>query len=541
MIRRYAHLGVLVLLCITAAGAGIAALPAYGGAVTADDLAFAMPPGWVAKEAPGMKAYQVLMYQGNPVGEMYLAKEPLMAPKTPSQLLEEGLRKNAPSLQNYQPLETTNLKVAGRDAVLHDYVYYPPQSTVPFTGRVVVTVVNDAAYTFFFNTTSSYFPAVKGSFAEIVASVRVVPRPSPAEQTPAVAQTGPRKIEEHGFILELGAGWIDTNDPMGAKYRLYGPDRKLLASFFPFDRNEKSAIDALFAIAGRSDPLDAVLNGQIATNFKTFENYAPLGTKRRTVAGCDAIVHDFSFEQGNVKGVYHWCIVAVKDKPDVGTQKFAPSCYSFAFVTYRPEKFAELTPVFDAILDSAKLAKPLPGVTATASPDAGVPSGPAVQTTGAAPSPKPADQDLPPLVEPEDEEVFRAPDGKFTVRLPKGAKRDAEPGVPSVGEAGDVITYRIPDRPDAMVILHLFEGAAAGPAYRDALTAEWDAKDSGQTTWTVDGRKVPVDLFATPEGQVLVTAVFADDGLFLAVRVPKAQYTESRGWIKTLIGGVRFK
>ena len=536
MIRRYAHLGVLVLLCIIAAGAGIAALPTYGGAVTADDIAFTMPPGWVAKEAPGMKAYQVLMYQGNPVGEMYLAKEPLMTPKTPTQLLEEGLRKNAPALQNYQPVETLHLKVAGRDAVLHDYVYYPPQSTVPFTGRVVVTVVNDAAYTFFFNTTSNYFPAVKGSFAEIVASVRVVPRPSPAEQGAAVAQTGPRKVEEHGFILELGAGWVDSNDPMGAKYRLYGPDRKLLASFFPFDRNEKSATDALFAIAGKSDPLDAVLNGQIATNFKTFGNYAPLGTKRRTVAGCDAIVHDFSFEQGNIKGVYHWCIVAVKDKTDVGTQIFPPSCYSFAFVTYRPDRFAELASVFDAVLDSAKLAKPLPVATAAASPDAGA----AVQTTVAAPSPKPADQDLPPLAEPENEAVFRAPNGKFTVRLPKGAKRDAEPGVPSVGEAGDVITFRVPDKPDALVILHLFDGAAAGAAYRDALTAEWDAKDSGEATWTVDGRKIPVDLFTTPDGQVLVTAVFADDGLFLAVRVPKATYAESRGWIKALIGGVRF-
>ena len=126
------------------------------------------------------------------------------------------------------------------------------------------------------------------------------------------------------------------------------------------------------------------------------------------------------------------------------------------------------------------------------------------------------------------------------MQLPKGAKRDAEPGVPSVGEAGDVITYRVPDKPDALVVLHLFDGAAAGAAYRDALTAEWDAKDGGETTWTVDGRKVPVDLFTTPDGQVLVTAVFANDGLFLAVRVSKATYGESRGWIKALIGGVRF-
>jgi hypothetical protein len=102
-----------------------------------------MPPAGVPKEAPGMKAYQVLMYQGNPVGEMYLAKEPLTAPKTPSQLLEEGLRKKAPALQNYQPIETLNLKVAGRDAVLHGLRLLPAASTVPFTGRVVVTVVND--------------------------------------------------------------------------------------------------------------------------------------------------------------------------------------------------------------------------------------------------------------------------------------------------------------------------------------------------------------------------------------------------------------
>jgi hypothetical protein len=29
-----------------------------------------------------------------------------------------------------------------------------------------------------------------------------------------------------------------------------------------------------------------------------------------------------------------------------------------------------------------------------------------------------------------------------------------------------------------------------------------------------DGRKIPVELFATRDGQILVTTVFADDGLF---------------------------
>ena len=538
MIRRYAHLGVLVLLCITAAGAGIAALPAYGGAVTADDISFAMPPGWIAKEAPGMKAYQVLMYQGNPVGEMYLAKEPLMTPKTPTQLLEEGLRKNAAGLQNYQSLETLNLTVAGCDAALHDYVYSPPQSPVPFTGRVVVFVVNNAAYTFFFNTTSNYFPAVKGSFAEIVASVRVLPRPSPVAATQGGAQgtqAGPRRVEEDGFVLDLGPGWRDSNDAMGAKYRYYGADGGLLASFFPFGRDKGDEGMAIVALIGKADPLDAVLAAKVGNTFKTFGEYAAVGTRKRKIAGCDAIVHDFSFRQGATQGMYRWCIVAVKDKPDTSSEIFAPSIYHFAFMTSHADRFDELKTAFDAVLDSMKLAKPLPGVAATASPDAGVP----VQTT-AAPSPKPADQELPSLDEPEGDEVFRAPNGKFTVQLPKEAKRDAEPGIPDVGETGDVITYKVADKPDALIILHLFEGAAAGPAYRDALTSEWDAKDAGETTWTVDGRKVPVDLFTTPDGQVLVTAVFANDGLFLAVRVPKATYGESRGWIKALIGGVRF-
>jgi hypothetical protein len=530
MIRKSVFLGLMASLYVIAAACGVSG----AGTVTADDLTFTMPAGWIAKEAPGMKAYQVLMYQGKPVGEMYLAKEPLLAPKTPSQMLEEGLRKNASSLQNYQPLETMNLTVAGLDAILHDYVYYLPQSSVPFTGRVVVTVVNDAAYTFFFNTTSNYFPAVKGAFMEIIASIRSIPRPTPGEQPSVVTQKGPRKIEEHGFVMELASGWIETNDPAGAKYRFYGPDKKLVASFFPFDRDEKSAVDALFAIAGKSDPLEAVLNGKIATSFKTFGDYAPLGTKRRTVAGCDAIVHDFSFKQGEIKGVYHWCIVAVKDKPDVGTQKFAPSCYSFAFVTYRPEKFAELTPVFDVILDSATLAKPLPSATASVTPGA-------TATNGAAPKPTPDEQTLPQLPDVDRPDTFRDPAGRFTVTLPKGATKDREPRIENMGETGETHTYSLPGVPDAMVILHVFEGEPAGLAWRDLLTAELDARDSGTATWTVGGRKVPVDLFVTGDNQVLVTAVFGGDGLAVGVRVPREKYAPSQGWIKALIGGVTFR
>lgn len=241
-------LGVIVLAAAVGGRPSSAQTP-----VSADEIRFVMPSGWVKKEAPapGTLAYYVLMYQGKPYGEMYLSKEPLSSALSARQVLEEGLRKNSAGLQGYHPMGTFPVSAAGvSDAVAHDFTYFPAQSPVPFTGRVVVLVVGNASYTFFFNTTSSFFPSVKGSFGDVTASIQAVPKPPVQE----VKKAEPRTVEEHGFTMTLAGGWSDSGDAMGAKYRYAGADGHYLASFFPFGKDEKAGVTALFALMEKGMP-----------------------------------------------------------------------------------------------------------------------------------------------------------------------------------------------------------------------------------------------------------------------------------------------
>ncbi|NCB17554.1 MAG: hypothetical protein EOM65_15445, partial [Synergistales bacterium] len=259
--------------------------------VSADEIRFVMPSGWVRKEAPapGTLAYYVLMYQGKPYGEMYLSKEPLPSALGARQVLEEGLRKNSAGLQGYQPMGTYPVSAVGvSDAVAHDFIYYPAQSPVPFTGRVVVLVVGHASYTFFFNTTSSFFPSVKGSFGEVTASIQAVPKPPVQEAKKAE----PRTVEEHGFTMTLAGGWSESGDAMGAKYRYAGAVGQHLASFFPFGKDEKAGVTALFALMEKKDALEAVLASKVRDDFPGYGDYTAVDTFRRKVAGSDAIIHD---------------------------------------------------------------------------------------------------------------------------------------------------------------------------------------------------------------------------------------------------------
>ena len=137
------------------------------------------------------------MYQGHPVGELFLMKESLFEQKSPTTVLQEGIRKNAAGFAGYQAIGMRNISLSGTEAVMHDFLYYPPGSPVQFAGRVVVLVVDKSAYTFFFNTTINTAAMLEGPFSEVVSSVRVVRKP--------VAP--PRKVQEGVFtIASVGQG-----------------------------------------------------------------------------------------------------------------------------------------------------------------------------------------------------------------------------------------------------------------------------------------------------------------------------------------------
>ncbi|HPE67678.1 MAG TPA: hypothetical protein PK849_15950, partial [Synergistales bacterium] len=151
----------------------VAPLPALAGVHAVDDVEYSTPHGWVQQESPGAKAYHVLMYQGHPVGELFLMKESLFEQKSPATVLQEGIRKNAAGFAGYQAIGMRNISLSGTEAVMHDFLYYPPGSPVQFAGRVVVLVVDKSAYTFFFNTTINTAAMLEGPFSEVVSSVRV--------------------------------------------------------------------------------------------------------------------------------------------------------------------------------------------------------------------------------------------------------------------------------------------------------------------------------------------------------------------------------
>jgi hypothetical protein len=171
----------------------------------------------------------------------------------------------------------------------------------------------------------------------------------------SVAQTGPRKVEEHGFILNSGRGG-STRTIRWARIPALRAGRKAPRVLLPVrPQRKKAATDALFAIVGKSDPLDAVLNGQIATNFKTFGNYAPSGRS----AGPCGLRCDRSrllVRTGNIKGVYHWCIVR-QGQAGRRNADLPPLVLRLRVRHLSSERSPNLHLYFDAVLDSAKLAE----------------------------------------------------------------------------------------------------------------------------------------------------------------------------------------
>ena len=549
VIRKFGFSVLCGVIFLSAAGA-VFFCPDEGACetVSAGGIEFTMPAGWVPKSAPGVKAAYDLFYQGKPYAEMYLSEEKLNEPKTAAQVLEDGIRKNMGNLTNYRSLGSSSVRVAGTDGVVHDFSYYIPQTTVQFTGRVLVLVVNDAAYSFFFNTTSGYFPHVKGSFEDIASSVKVVEKPAPPQVqaetavpetvAPGAHETAPgkRTVEEHCFLLDLTPGWKEAPTPGGAKYRLYNAKGKYLGGFFPGGTNSLDQTIAVMCLPTREDPLQAVLHRKTAENKKE-EEYKEIKTEKRTVAGCPALLHDFS-SRINRQDPYiqRYCLIAVKDKPDTASVMYPPSIYNFSFLV-PADRFEEAKTEIEALLASIRLKTPLPGQEVSSTP--AVPA-PTAATPEGGQLPELPEQELPELGGEEDHGAFQGPGGKFTVTLPEGTVPDREPNV-FAGGPGKASTYTIPGKEGTVIVLNTSGSDADGIVYRNTLSEKLNARLSSDAAWTVEGRDVPVRIFTTADGRVLAAAIFPHHGFFIGVLLPRGEYNEARGWIRDMIMSVKKK
>jgi hypothetical protein len=159
-------------------------------------------------------------------------------------------------------------------------------------------------------------------------------------------------VEEQGFKITLQPEWAETGTPGGAKYRYLDQGGQSQAFFFTYGKNERFGTSALM---GKPDPLEAVLESKIKNNFKDHVNYKPVGTQRRKIGGCDAVIHDFTFGKDEYSSAYRACMIAVDDTPSSAPdKKAAPSLYEFDFMVMDPNRFDEFKAIFDQILDSMK-------------------------------------------------------------------------------------------------------------------------------------------------------------------------------------------
>ena len=139
------------------------------------------------------------------------------------------------------------------------------------------------------------------------------------------------------------------------------------------------------------------------------------------------------------------------------------------------------------------------------------------------------------------ENIFRDITDSLTVTLPPGARQDVPERLDPVGKHGDSYTYTLPGVKDgALILLSTFYASLDGEGAFGALLDELEAEENGLTTATIQGRYIPVGLYTTPGGKILVTALFAEDGLLIAVLIPEQEFAGARRWIRDLIYSVRF-
>jgi hypothetical protein len=175
------------------------------GTFAGDDITYIMPAGWfmqpVYGSGPEVIAHYSFYRGGLPYCELYVSCEILSASKSLDQAFADAVERAKPALAFYQPRGTQRTRIAGEDAIVHEFSYYMVQS-VAFTGRVYAFIVNGKLYAFLFNTTSSNFGMVQGLFPQVIDSVRINPKPAPAAvpETPAkpLTETAPPPAQPQG-------------------------------------------------------------------------------------------------------------------------------------------------------------------------------------------------------------------------------------------------------------------------------------------------------------------------------------------------------
>jgi hypothetical protein len=537
----------------------------------ADDITYTMPAGWSlqpVQAGPEIKAHYVLMSGGRPYGEMYFGKEPLAALQSLDQFFQAGLEKVRPGIPSYRPLQTQRISLAGIDTIVHDFAY--DLSGTSWSGRTYSMLVNNTGYTFFFNTLSQYLPSLQGTISQVMASVRPAPKPKPAPQAvgvqaggqaavPGAMGGGPSTVEENGLQFDLPAGWAPSNDPEGAKYRLYGPEGTQYGSIFTFEPDELSGLSAM--MGGPDNTLDFALRDNQEGLYKKFDQYTPTNTAKIKIGRFDALVHDFTTRQGKL--FYRWIFISVKEKEDTGKKRYAPIVHQIAFMTTVMEQLEGLKLQFDGIVQSIRLkGAAAPAAGQGAAPAANLPAWmtkrePAGQAAAApaktAPAvvPPAAQAQIPPVKTPPQKAAVEAlpnlldntqealayldPSGRYTVNLPQGAVLEKKEENSS--------TYAIAaDRTTIQVLS--FKSSKQG----DAITAKIGAGkkvNGAATNWKAGSRQVTIGLYsfndAAGDKMASVMGYYRASGLVIVITLPAQAYAGAQDWITALIKGVVFK
>jgi hypothetical protein len=514
---------------------------AQAGATTAEDIVYAMPAGWImqpVQAGPEVIAHYVYYRGGIPYCEMYLSSKVLTGPQSLEQAFQEGIETAKPNFPYYQSHGTQRIQVAGLEAIVHDFSYYMAQSAA-FKGRVYVMLVNNKMYSFFFNTSSANFAGVQGLFPQVLGSVRVAPKPAVVAQTGgaggltgAGGPGGGMTCEEHGLVFELPAGWVPSNDPAGAKYRLPSPAGGQLAALFVFEPDKLSGLSVLFG-ENAATALDNALNRRKEELFKTFDEYTPVGTTKIKIGGLDALVHDFDFRQSNFRGFYRWYFISVKTKEDTATTKYAPNIHQFSFMSSALEQREALKAQFDAIFASLRLkGAPAPAGQITTAGELTLPA------EAAQPQKHPAKKagSLPQLTGGETAEPGVYVDPKGLVRIPLPAEAQL------FRKEGEMTSYHVRNKNAYMQIWSM---KSFDEAERMQLVATEDKKQNGdQMRWDVAGRQAIIKLYTgkniSKKDVAVVTAIFPDASLFILVEVPVNDYGAAQEWIEEFIRGVQF-
>jgi hypothetical protein len=506
------------------------------GAITADDIAYTMPPGWImqpVQAGPEVIAHYVYYRGGMPSCELYISCEVPAAPKTLDQAFQEGLAKVKPALPFYQARGTQRTTVAGLDAIVHDFSYYVAQSAA-FTGRSYVFIVNGKVYNFFFNTTSGNFTGVQGLFPQILNSVQVNPTPNVAAQEGGgggvtVGPGGGLTCEEHGVAFELPAGWAPSNDPAGAKYRLHRNGR-LVGSLFVFEPNQLSAMTALFGGGSAAQLKDALAARQEGL-FKQIGEYKPAETTNMKFGPFEALVHEFDFRQTNNPGFYRWYFVSVKAKEDTGTTQYPPVVHEFSIMSTALDQRGALKKEFDAIFATLRLKGATAPAVTTVAEAAGPP---AVQSK---PPAKKAAGALPQLAGTDtaaEAGVYTDPQSRVRIPLP--------PDTVIFRKEGELTSYKNKPRKAYFQFWSMKSVSEAGGM---GSYATKDKKQNGAAmSWEVEGREVLVKLYTGKnvinDDVAAVTALYPEANLLVYVEVPLKDYNTSQEWIMEFLQGVHY-